>query len=87
MTPGAELRHKIVKLWLLGYAKPDQSPSSLTFSTSLHLYFLSLSISFPLSQQLSTWEQVLCGKTEEQTMPSEATHKYLSNYSSRALVM
>ncbi|XP_016113160.1 transcriptional activator Myb-like isoform X1 [Sinocyclocheilus grahami] len=37
-------------------------------------------------QQLSTWEQVLCGKTEEQTMPSE-THKYLSNYSSRALVM
>uniref|UniRef100_A0A672N4R6 Transcriptional activator Myb n=1 Tax=Sinocyclocheilus grahami TaxID=75366 RepID=A0A672N4R6_SINGR len=38
-------------------------------------------------QQLSTWEQVLCGKTEEQTMPSEATHKYLSNYSSRALVM
>ncbi|XP_073679446.1 transcriptional activator Myb isoform X2 [Garra rufa] len=37
--------------------------------------------------QLSTWEQVLCGKTEEQTMPSEATHKYLSNYSSRALVM
>uniref|UniRef100_A0A8C2F8A8 Transcriptional activator Myb n=2 Tax=Cyprinus carpio TaxID=7962 RepID=A0A8C2F8A8_CYPCA len=38
-------------------------------------------------QQVSTWEQVLCGKTEEQTMPSEATHKYLSNYSSRALVM
>ncbi|XP_026092773.1 transcriptional activator Myb-like isoform X2 [Carassius auratus] len=38
-------------------------------------------------QQLSTWEQVLCGKTEEQTMPTEATHKYLSNYSSRALVM
>uniref|UniRef100_A0A671MXE4 Transcriptional activator Myb n=1 Tax=Sinocyclocheilus anshuiensis TaxID=1608454 RepID=A0A671MXE4_9TELE len=37
-------------------------------------------------QQLSTWEQVLCGKTEEQMMPSE-THKYLSNYSSRALVM
>ncbi|XP_042606246.1 transcriptional activator Myb-like isoform X2 [Cyprinus carpio] len=37
--------------------------------------------------QVSTWEQVLCGKTEEQTMPSEATHKYLSNYSSRALVM
>ncbi|XP_059396700.1 transcriptional activator Myb-like isoform X2 [Carassius carassius] len=37
--------------------------------------------------QLSTWEQVLCGKTEEQTMPTEATHKYLSNYSSRALVM
>ncbi|XP_016320385.1 transcriptional activator Myb-like isoform X2 [Sinocyclocheilus anshuiensis] len=36
--------------------------------------------------QLSTWEQVLCGKTEEQMMPSE-THKYLSNYSSRALVM
>ncbi|XP_056305493.1 transcriptional activator Myb isoform X3 [Danio aesculapii] len=38
-------------------------------------------------QQLNTWEQVLCGKTEEQTMPSEATHKYLSNYSSRALVI
>ncbi|XP_077075310.1 transcriptional activator Myb isoform X1 [Siphateles boraxobius] len=38
-------------------------------------------------QQLSKWEQVLCGKTEEQSMPSEATHKYLSNYSSRALVM
>ncbi|TRY87006.1 hypothetical protein DNTS_009115 [Danionella cerebrum] len=38
-------------------------------------------------QQLNTWEQVLCGKTEEQMMPSEATHKYLSSYSSRALVM
>lgn len=88
MTPGGELCHKIVNLWFIWhwsvcYAKPDQSPSSLTFSTSLHLYFLS----FSLSQQLSTWEQVLCGKTEEQTMPSEATHKYLSNYSSRALVM
>ncbi|XP_056588632.1 transcriptional activator Myb isoform X1 [Triplophysa dalaica] len=38
-------------------------------------------------QQLSTWEQVLCGKAEDQAMPSEPTHKYLSNYSSRALVM
>ncbi|XP_051515339.1 transcriptional activator Myb-like isoform X1 [Myxocyprinus asiaticus] len=38
-------------------------------------------------QQLSTWEQVLCGKTEDQTMPSESSHKYLSNFSSRALVM
>nr|AAF05728.1 transcription factor cmyb [Danio rerio] len=43
-------------------------------------------IGIPL-QQLNTWEQVLCGKTEEQTIPSEATHKYLSNYSSRALVI
>lgn len=38
-------------------------------------------------QQLNTWEQVLCGKVEDQAMPSEPTHKYLSNYSSRALVM
>ncbi|XP_051947445.1 transcriptional activator Myb isoform X1 [Xyrauchen texanus] len=37
--------------------------------------------------QMSTWEQVLCGKMEDQTMPSESSHKYLSNYSSRALVM
>ncbi|XP_065141532.1 transcriptional activator Myb isoform X3 [Paramisgurnus dabryanus] len=41
----------------------------------------------PLQQQLNTWEQVLCGKVEDQAMPSEPTHKYLSNYSSRALVM
>ncbi|XP_036447923.1 transcriptional activator Myb isoform X1 [Colossoma macropomum] len=38
-------------------------------------------------QHLSTWEQVLCGKSEEQLLPSEPTHKYLNSFSSRTLVM
>uniref|UniRef100_A0A8B9KWL0 Transcriptional activator Myb n=1 Tax=Astyanax mexicanus TaxID=7994 RepID=A0A8B9KWL0_ASTMX len=38
-------------------------------------------------QHLSTWEQVLCGKSEDQLLPSEPTHKYLNSFSSRTLVM
>ncbi|XP_066527706.1 transcriptional activator Myb isoform X2 [Hoplias malabaricus] len=38
-------------------------------------------------QNLSTWEQVLCGKSEEQLVPSEPTHRYLNSFSSRTLVM
>ncbi|KAG9269798.1 transcriptional activator Myb [Astyanax mexicanus] len=41
----------------------------------------------PLQQHLSTWEQVLCGKSEDQLLPSEPTHKYLNSFSSRTLVM
>ncbi|XP_030642806.1 transcriptional activator Myb [Chanos chanos] len=38
--------------------------------------------------QMSTWEQVLCAtKTEDQILTGETTHKYLNNFSSRALVM
>ncbi|XP_026887845.2 transcriptional activator Myb isoform X5 [Electrophorus electricus] len=36
-------------------------------------------------QHLSTWE--LCSKSEEQLLPSEASHKYLNTFCSRTLVM
>ncbi|XP_020494496.1 transcriptional activator Myb isoform X2 [Labrus bergylta] len=41
----------------------------------------------PLQQQLSSWEQVTCGKTEEHILGSEQRHKYINTYSTRTLVM
>ncbi|XP_059212457.1 transcriptional activator Myb isoform X1 [Centropristis striata] len=41
----------------------------------------------PLQQQLSSWEQVTCGKTEEHVLASEQSHKYISTYPTRTLVM
>ncbi|XP_067098006.1 transcriptional activator Myb isoform X3 [Osmerus mordax] len=38
-------------------------------------------------QQLSTWEQVACGKTEDQVLALEQSHKYMNTYSTRTLVM
>ncbi|KAM3861292.1 transcriptional activator Myb [Diretmus argenteus] len=38
-------------------------------------------------QQLSSWEQVTCGKTEEQVLASEQSHKYINTYPTRTLVM
>ncbi|XP_059212458.1 transcriptional activator Myb isoform X2 [Centropristis striata] len=38
-------------------------------------------------QQLSSWEQVTCGKTEEHVLASEQSHKYISTYPTRTLVM
>ncbi|XP_041660436.1 transcriptional activator Myb isoform X2 [Cheilinus undulatus] len=38
-------------------------------------------------QQLSSWEQVTCGKTEEHILGSEQSHKYINTYSTRTLVM
>ncbi|KAK2856317.1 hypothetical protein Q5P01_005052 [Channa striata] len=38
-------------------------------------------------QQLSSWEQVTCGKTEEHVLASEQSHKYINTYPTRTLVM
>ncbi|XP_069370722.1 transcriptional activator Myb isoform X1 [Paralichthys olivaceus] len=38
-------------------------------------------------QQLSTWEQATCGKTEEHVLASEQSHKYINTYPTRTLVM
>lgn len=37
--------------------------------------------------QHSSWEQVTCGKTEEQVLASEQSHKYINTYPTRTLVM
>ncbi|XP_076025608.1 transcriptional activator Myb isoform X2 [Genypterus blacodes] len=37
--------------------------------------------------QLSSWEQVTCGKTEEHILASEQSHKYMNTYPTRTLVM
>ncbi|XP_028253653.1 transcriptional activator Myb isoform X2 [Parambassis ranga] len=37
--------------------------------------------------QLSSWEQVTCGKTEEHILASEQSHKYINTYPTRTLVM
>ncbi|KAG5846434.1 hypothetical protein ANANG_G00114930 [Anguilla anguilla] len=38
-------------------------------------------------QQLSTWEAVACGKTEDQMLVSEPARKYMNTFSTRTLVM
>ncbi|KAF3849790.1 hypothetical protein F7725_019509 [Dissostichus mawsoni] len=38
-------------------------------------------------EQLSPWEQVTCGKTEEHVLASEQSHKYINTYPTRTLVM
>ncbi|XP_070781870.1 transcriptional activator Myb isoform X3 [Enoplosus armatus] len=38
-------------------------------------------------QQLGSWEQVTCGKTEEHVLASEQSHKYINTYPTRTLVM
>ncbi|KAM6954037.1 transcriptional activator Myb [Aplochiton taeniatus] len=37
--------------------------------------------------KMNAWEQVACGKTEDQILAAEQTHKYRNTYSSRTLVM
>ncbi|KAK5603857.1 hypothetical protein CRENBAI_026624 [Crenichthys baileyi] len=45
-------------------------------------------INSPLQQQqLSSWEQATCGKTEEHILASEQNHKYINTYPTRTLVM
>uniref|UniRef100_A0A3Q3MVV5 Transcriptional activator Myb n=1 Tax=Mastacembelus armatus TaxID=205130 RepID=A0A3Q3MVV5_9TELE len=44
-------------------------------------------LSFSHQQQLSSWEQVTCGKTEENVLASEQSHKYINTYPTRTLVM
>uniref|UniRef100_A0A667XCL1 Transcriptional activator Myb n=1 Tax=Myripristis murdjan TaxID=586833 RepID=A0A667XCL1_9TELE len=43
-------------------------------------------IASPL-QQLNSWEQVTCEKTEEQVLASEQSHKYINTYPTRTLVI
>ncbi|KAM3602455.1 uncharacterized protein V6R79_004492 [Siganus canaliculatus] len=38
-------------------------------------------------QQLGSWEQVTCGKTEEHVLASEQSHKYINTFPTRTLVM
>lgn len=38
-------------------------------------------------QQLSSWEPVTCGKTEDHILASEQNHKYINTYPTRTLVM
>ncbi|XP_021175282.2 transcriptional activator Myb isoform X2 [Fundulus heteroclitus] len=45
-------------------------------------------VNSPLQQQqLSSWEQATCGKTEEHILASEQNHKYINTYPTRTLVM
>lgn len=63
-------------------------PVSLSIENNCRLSDLSLITAyFPCQQQLSSWEQVKCGKTEEHVFASEQSHKYLNTYPTRTLVM
>ncbi|XP_038583225.1 transcriptional activator Myb isoform X3 [Micropterus salmoides] len=66
---------------------PDLVTSSLLSEDGHKTYHLSRrGMGSPL-QQLSSWEQVTCGKTEEIVLASEQSHKYINTYSTRTLVM
>ncbi|CAK6962221.1 LOW QUALITY PROTEIN: transcriptional activator Myb [Scomber scombrus] len=66
---------------------PDLLTSSLLSEDGHKTYHLPRrTVGNPL-QQLSSWEQVTCGKTEEHVLASEQSHKYINTYPTRTLVM
>ncbi|XP_070705648.1 transcriptional activator Myb isoform X2 [Pempheris klunzingeri] len=66
---------------------PDLLTSSVLSEDGHKTYHLPCrGIGSPL-QQLSSWEHVTCGKTEEHVLASEQSHKYINTYSTRTLVM
>ncbi|XP_069014431.1 LOW QUALITY PROTEIN: transcriptional activator Myb [Embiotoca jacksoni] len=66
---------------------PDLLTSSLLREDGHKTYHLPhRGVNSPL-QQLSSWEQVTCGKTEEYISASEPSHKYINTYPTRTLVM
>ncbi|XP_070843423.1 transcriptional activator Myb [Chaetodon trifascialis] len=65
---------------------PDLLTSSLLSEDGHKAYHLPRrGMGSPL--QLSSWEQVTCGKTEEHVLASEQSHKYINTYPTRTLVM
>ncbi|XP_026174770.1 transcriptional activator Myb isoform X2 [Mastacembelus armatus] len=65
---------------------PDLLTSSLLSEDGHKTYHLPRrGMGSPL--QLSSWEQVTCGKTEENVLASEQSHKYINTYPTRTLVM
>lgn len=65
---------------------PDMVTSSLLSEDGHKTYSLPhRATDSPL--QLSSWEQVTCGKTEEHILASEQSHKYINTYPTRTLVM
>ncbi|XP_069579668.1 transcriptional activator Myb isoform X2 [Brachyistius frenatus] len=66
---------------------PDLLTSSLLREDGHKTYHLPhRGVNSPL-QQLSSWEQVTCGKTEEYISALEPSHKYINTYPTRTLVM
>uniref|UniRef100_A0A4W6EE74 Transcriptional activator Myb n=1 Tax=Lates calcarifer TaxID=8187 RepID=A0A4W6EE74_LATCA len=66
---------------------PDLLTSSLLSEEGHKTYHLPRrGMGSPL-QQLSSWEQATCGKTEEHILASEQSHKYINTYPTRTLVM
>ncbi|KAM9339343.1 LOW QUALITY PROTEIN: transcriptional activator Myb [Symphorus nematophorus] len=66
---------------------PDLLTSSLLSEDGHKTYHLPRrGMGSPL-QQLSSWEQATCGKTEEHVLASEQSHKYINTYPTRTLVM
>ncbi|XP_072218084.1 transcriptional activator Myb isoform X3 [Leuresthes tenuis] len=66
---------------------PDLLSSSLLSEDGHKSYHLPhRGMNSPL-QQLSSWEQATCGKTEEHILASEQSHKHINTFSTRTLVM
>ncbi|KAG8011248.1 Transcriptional activator Myb, partial [Nibea albiflora] len=66
---------------------PDLLTSSLLSEDGHKVYHLPRRGMGSPPQQLSSWEQVTCGKTDEHVLASEQSHKYINTYSTRTLVM
>ncbi|XP_042245775.1 transcriptional activator Myb isoform X3 [Thunnus maccoyii] len=66
---------------------PDLITSSLLSEDGHKTYHIPRRTMGSPLQQLSSWEQVTCGKTEEHVLASEQSHKYINTYPTRTLVM
>ncbi|XP_034018386.1 transcriptional activator Myb isoform X3 [Thalassophryne amazonica] len=66
---------------------PDLLTSSLLHEDGHKTYNLTHRAMGSPPQQLTSWEQVTCGKTEEHILASEQSYKYINTYPTRTLVM
>uniref|UniRef100_A0A8C4ZF23 Transcriptional activator Myb n=1 Tax=Gadus morhua TaxID=8049 RepID=A0A8C4ZF23_GADMO len=66
---------------------PDMLTRSLLSDDGHKTYHLARRPLASPTQQHSTWDQVTCGKMEEQSLASEHSHKYINPYPARTLVV
>ncbi|XP_056437997.1 transcriptional activator Myb isoform X3 [Gadus chalcogrammus] len=66
---------------------PDMLTRSLLSDDGHKTYHLARRPVASPTQQHSTWDQVTCGKMEEQSLASEHSHKYINPYPARTLVV
>ncbi|KAF7643360.1 hypothetical protein LDENG_00240740 [Lucifuga dentata] len=84
---GPDLHTQLFSPTGLAQEIPDLLTSSVLSEDGHKSYHLPRRVMGSPLQQLSSWEQVTCGKTEDHILASEQNHKYMNTFPTRTLVM